>query len=640
MFERLVELWASGPRGGKCGSGWVVGDFGVLTCRHVLEHYLDSVDDAEPSPKAETDRVVQIRQANSLAADSWVDVTEWWVPPDSDVALLKITPGPGQVWPQRALGVSPRLVALAEQKFAATAVGFPDAQERPDGQRGVEQPSGAVFPAVGLRDEQGLVPLDVVDATVPGTAALWKGMSGSAVFTEFGEIVGLVVKVHPERQQKRLLFLPAALFAADLDFHLKSAGVGFDTTLQDPDAHMWRACLGPQALTLAGTPTLVREVGGLEAFGVHRTAKRRDSGERGSAQLMYVTRDADEELDAALTAAAGAPGRLLLVVGDSAAGKTRSAAEAVRRNQGMSERRLIRPQISDGLARLLDSGLRLDGALLWLDDLDKYLSAGILESLQRMRAEHPNAACVATMRTSQLHVRQGQLTDPAWLYLTTPEYVQQVQLDAELSSDETARLAGATDDAVLLAAVGEGVGLGEWLVAGPELLKLLKGATPVQSAVAHTVIGWYRTGLQEPLLVDRAKDLWLDLLPERDRARLSQRSLEVQEAVFEGAVSWLCEPILNRELYEQALAVRIADGLRAHDYVVDRVAQDPTRPAISEVLRQEALRVAKNEQAPARYARLFSVGYSAALEQAYTCALAAWDGIVHAARARVSDSDS
>ena len=82
---------------------------------------------------------------------------------------------------------------------------------------------------------------------------------------------------------------------------------------------------------------------------------------------------------------------------------------------------------------------------------------------------------------------------------------------AAFNDDELRGAAATITDPALLTALRDGVGLGEWLVAGPELMKKLNDERGLNRALADTVISWYRTGLGQPL--DRADTLRLGLHP-------------------------------------------------------------------------------------------------------------------------------
>jgi hypothetical protein len=81
---------------------------------------------------------------------------------------------------------------------------------------------------------------------------------------------------------------------------------------------------------------------------------------------VYVPRDKDTELDTKL-----ARGGLVLVVGDSTAGKSRAAYEAIHRLFG--QRFLLVPNARASLQALLDGDIELRDTVVWLNDLERWL---------------------------------------------------------------------------------------------------------------------------------------------------------------------------------------------------------------------------------------------------------------------------
>src|SRR5262245_40235887 len=96
--EQLVEVWAEAADGrGLSGSGWVVGQRGVITCRHVLNRYLAEAEDNPQGFKGGDGQArVQIRAAAASSASAWVDCAVAWQHPVRDLVLLEITPQAGQ----------------------------------------------------------------------------------------------------------------------------------------------------------------------------------------------------------------------------------------------------------------------------------------------------------------------------------------------------------------------------------------------------------------------------------------------------------------------------------------------------------------------------------------------------------------
>ena len=94
----------------------------------------------------------------------------------------------------------------------------------------------------------------------------------------------------------------------------------------------------------------------------------------------YVERDADVDLRKALQD----PG-YLVVVGPAGSGKSRSAFEAVRQSVGLAK--LLVPEDDESLGRLLATGQRPprgeQGAVLWLDGLERFLGGLRLDAVDR-----------------------------------------------------------------------------------------------------------------------------------------------------------------------------------------------------------------------------------------------------------------
>jgi TPR repeat protein len=620
-LERLVEVWAEGPDEiGRCGSGWVVGWRGVLTARHVVDPVLTA------SPMAgrasDTDRriprgVCLVRRVGATGFGDWVDCEVLWLHPTLDLTVLRVAPHEDQRWdpPQDP---SPRLAGLGERSLAGETVGFPDAEEKPSGERDTEHAVGRLLPLGGLRGPAALVPFDV-DAAVPDDAALWRGISGSAVRDEDGRLIAVVVKVHPDRQQRRLFVVPVAHLAQDPGFVRAARDVGLNPVVEDRFAPVWRCNVDCRALTQEGVPAAAAEVAEPAVFGVH-TAVAEDI--RGGPLPEYLPRQCDAELDVACDESVSEGRRLVLVVGDSAAGKSRSAAEAVHRHPTLGARRLVVPLLDGGLNRLLDA-VSLDGTLVWLDDLDKHVARGLDTATCHRLLDHYDVVVVATIRARELLARGGDLRDPVWELLTDTNRVRRIDVDAALSGTELADARERFSDRGLLDALDHGIGLGEWLVAGPRLEQKLRGATEPPRALVDTVVAWYRTGLKQPLPEDDLRRLWFANLDIDLRERLEQRPVSDREGLFRDACAWAREPLITRLLHEQALVTEQRDGYVANDYVVDRVVKRSDRPLVPVLVWRLATDIALESFIAGNEVRLWNVGVAAYGENAPDVAIRA-----------------
>src|SRR6266567_5339067 len=84
---------------------------------------------------------------------------------------------------------------------------------------------------------------------------------------------------------------------------------------------------------------------------------------------VYIRRDQDEELDAAIE-----QGGLVIIQGPSATGKTRTAYEAIRRSE--ESRSLLIPRGPDSFSALIEAGWEPRDLVIWLDDLERFLVPG------------------------------------------------------------------------------------------------------------------------------------------------------------------------------------------------------------------------------------------------------------------------
>ena len=116
----------------------------------------------------------------------------------------------------------------------------------------------------------------------------------------------------------------------------------------------------------------------------------------------YVGREIDAELGKAIEAALTGAGSWMLVVdGPSKVGKSRTLFEALSQCSVAERLQLVAPVHGEALRSLLDPGqpmaTRPEYAVLWLDDLEPFLSQGVtLQTLREWRASRPGWIVAAT----------------------------------------------------------------------------------------------------------------------------------------------------------------------------------------------------------------------------------------------------
>ncbi|MDA3627107.1 hypothetical protein OU415_16805 [Saccharopolyspora sp. WRP15-2] len=311
----------------------------------------------------------------------------------------------------------------------------------------------------------------------------------------------------------------------------------------------------------------VRSVDNAVMLGVHKaTPSRRGDG----ALPPYVPRDVDTELEAAFQAS-------ILIKGDSASGKTRTAYEFIRRTY--PDWRIAAPVDGTALRWIYTHGPRLDNTVLWLDDLERYirndgLDQVMLEDL--LVGGRGRVVLVATIRLVEydrivngvpvgrpdgeqrhiLHSARGVLENPDLIKLS---------LERKLSESEQDRAMQMPADDRILAALKEfpNMGLAEYLASGPQLVErwLLGrsldnqplGAAMVSAAVDLARVGWYKPLQSEDLR--KLAELYTDI-------RIVALAADT---AFDDALRWATAPVNATT----ALLEPTGQGVKAPDYLVD-----------------------------------------------------------------------
>ena len=611
--DRLAEVWAE-P--GRAGAGVVVGAAAVLTARHVVAASLDG--------GTILGRVIK----PGAATAEWVPMTVLAEDRDWDVVLLGVDRGSGggegdsrPEWlePLSSSPVFVRTGTSAEQ--GCETVGFPqfEVQHTPDGDlvatvRQSEHAVGTLLPAgqakkavtAQRRLPKRWMPFDVGEST-PGTQAGWGGMSGAGVVLDDGRLAGLVVDAESGHQQRRLYMVPLhdVLAQSARIAEALAAVLGGPVVIEARDAPLYRDVLQDGCLAPDGTPVPVREAS-YQAFGVKL------AGVPGEPHFLnYVPRDADQKLRDGLQAAR-AERRMLLVVGGSAGGKSRSAAEAARLY--LSDHRLVRPR-QTSLVRMRELPVADFGpTLAWLDDAERYEERAFRDSVNWLLRSR--AVVVATIRRTELERRmpKGDLHNPLGDALTDHKLVVTVSWPAMWNDQERARVSEHVSYPALLTWVAAGKSPSAWVVAGPALQDRLRAAEadderPVRYAIVRTVLDWYRTGITQPI-------------PMAVVSRLLHAYLrhEADPAEMEEALQWACESVTGTaRLTSQSLLAKMpaGDAITIHDYIQDADARASKRVVADDVW------MAAVDEAPSESAR-FAVGLAAAVQANTGIASKAW----------------
>jgi hypothetical protein len=248
-------------------------------------------------------------------------------------------------------------------------------------------------------------------------------------------------------------------------------------------------------------------------------------------ELPYIARDKEADVDSALFAR-----QPLLIVGHSMSGKTRLAASRIRAL--LPDATLLAPIPGAALRELVDNRLHLADTVVWLDDLERFLTGenrlepGLLSTLRAA-----GAAVVATIRLNALDVYRPSDKDQPSQWDTISRF-KRVDLARRLSADESR----AVDANVAYSAVRTEIhryGLAEYLGAGPDAVdRFDSGETqcPVGAALVRAAIDWRRAGLARRV---RRRDLQAAL----PIYLLDRPDVSVDEASVTDGLQWATEKV-------------------------------------------------------------------------------------------------
>lgn len=308
---------------------------------------------------------------------------------------------------------------------------------------------------------------------------------------------------------------------------------------------------------------MISEVSDLRLLGVH--APRGIQGTPTATMPPYVARDADETVRRVL-----ASNRFVLLVGQSSAGKSRTAYEALR----VTHPRLhvIVPLNTAALAEMVDRGLLPSRGVLWLDNIESYLISSLTAVRLNEILQRSGITIVATMRDAEyIRFRSGDaegglgpsdISDAR----NVLDAATNVRLERAWSAAEraAAHSLAATDPRIEHAVrLADSFGLAEYIAAARDLLEQWEGAWDIPghavgAAIVEAAVDCRRIGITEPVGLDLLRDLHRAYLERRGGRRLNPAS-------FDEDLTWAITPILGTV----GLLIPTGEGYEAFDYLVD-----------------------------------------------------------------------
>ncbi|WP_435191404.1 hypothetical protein [Streptomyces sp. bgisy126] len=222
----------------------------------------------------------------------------------------------------------------------------------------------------------------------------------------------------------------------------------------------------------------------------------------------------------------------VLVIGESAAGKTRLAYEVAR--SCFPRHAFVRPMAEPALAHAVEVASRRRRAVLWLDDLENYPGAdGMTASApaELVQGRPGRMVVLAAMRSQEVRRyearEESRLTGPdrdAWrVQREVLHLASRIESQRHWSPEEIRRARAHEGDPRTGLAPGscDRFGLAEVISAGPELLAAwhnawAPGANPRRAAIVAAAVDCRRSGLRRPVSRQWLQGLHLPCLAARE----------------------------------------------------------------------------------------------------------------------------
>ena len=302
-----------------------------------------------------------------------------------------------------------------------------------------------------------------------------------------------------------------------------------------------------------------------------------------SAELpTYTERDLDDDLDSWLSSKQQSSG-FALIVGSAASGKTRTAYESILRS--LPDWHLLVPQSASELSDLLETGIRLQRTVIWLNELQHFLgSDGFSVSFIRRLITDPGQSVIiiGTIWTSWYEQltsfeSNGDIDTRTDAYEILTLLADRFDLASSFSKSEWQRLSDKVAIDPRLQEVFENKDSGnppELLAAAPELMHRWRNSgNPYGGAALSAAIAIRCCGLSGPLDIRLITAVGSTLLTPQQRAA-------IRADWIDGALDWACEPVRGdiAPLARVGKAPGVVDGITVSDILVQYAEADYSRP--------------------------------------------------------------
>ncbi|WP_141585535.1 hypothetical protein [Actinomadura sp. WMMA1423] len=297
----------------------------------------------------------------------------------------------------------------------------------------------------------------------------------------------------------------------------------------------------------------------------------------------FIRRERSGELEDALRFTG-----FVLVVGESTAGKTRAAYEAMR--TCLPDHVFVRPPTRDDLPSALASAARHGKSVLWLDDLELYLGAkGLTAEMVSSLLATPGGhrIVLATMRSHERARYSSRLVRPEGdeeqhslrQAAGVLDLAREIRIERLWSTGDRREAANEAHDRRIAKALeqAEHFGVAQYLAAGPELFREWQDARgswpegrPRAAALVTAAVDVRRAGYHLPLPVAFLQSMHQSYLEGAARFHLRLES-------WEQALEWATEPLHTTS---SLLVPAPDDHYVAFDYLADAADDTPSFPDV------------------------------------------------------------